>query len=246
VLKLITEGERISTGGSQVAMVGYPIGSFYVLHTTGVFMDASELVGVPLLHPKNVPGDLRFEDHNKDEKITLDDRYIVGDPWPDYIWGFNNSFRYGNWSLNVSMNGSHGGYTLLTVQANSAGVQNQIKVGDRWRSESDPGDGKRPRAIRNNYAYGFGSNSDLNLFDNSYVRIKNVNLAYRLPQNLVSKLTLSGLQVYFDVANLYTFTDYPGFDPESSSRGDNIVATGEDNLTYPLSRTYTVGLKATF
>ncbi len=247
VLKLVTAGERISTGGSTVAMVGYPISSFYVLHTTGVFMDASELVGVPKLSPRNVPGDLRFENHDdSDTVINLDDRYIIGDVWPDYIWGFNNSFRYGNWTLNVSMNASHGGKTLLTVQVNAAGVQNQIKVGDRWRSESDPGDGKRPRAIRNNYAYGFGSNSDLNIFDNSYVRIKNVNLMYRLPQNWVSKIKLSGLQIYFDVANLYTFTDYPGFDPESNSSGDNIVATGNDNLTYPLSRTYSVGLKATF
>lgn len=246
VLKLTTEGERISINSSQVAQVGYPISSYYVLHTTGVFMNEQELVDAPKIHPRNVPGDLKFEDYSKDGKITLDDRYIVADPWPDYIWGFNNSFTYGNVTLSVSMNGSHGGYNLLTVQVNSAGVQNQIKVGDRWRSESDPGDGNRPRAIRNNYAYGFGTNSDLNLFDNSYTRIRNVNLSYRLPQNMVSQLSLSGLQVYFDVANLYTFTDYPGFDPESNSRGDNVVGTGEDNLTYPLSRTYTLGLKATF
>lgn len=246
VLKLTTEGERITINSSQVAQAGYPISSYYLLHTTGVFMNAQELEGAPKIHPNNVPGDLKFEDYKPDGKIDLNDRYIVGDPWPDFIWGFNNSFTYGNLTLSVSLNGSRGGYNLLTQNVNSAGVQNQIKVGERWRSEDNPGDGKRPRAIRNNYAYGFGTNSDLNLFDNSYTRIKNVNLMYRLPQNLASKLTFSGLQIYLDIANLYTFTDYPGFDPESYAGGDNIVGTGEDNLTYPLSRTITLGIKATF
>lgn len=245
VLKLTTEGERIIINTYQVAEAGYPISSYYLLHTTGVFMNAQELVGAPKYTPKNVAGDLKFEDHNKDSTITLDDRYVVGDPWPDYIWGFNNSFTYGNLTLNISLNGTHGGYNYLTWN-NSAGVQNQIKIGKRWVSEENPGDGRWPRAIRNNYAYGFGTYTDLHMYDNSYVRIRNVNLTYRLPQSIVSKIKLSGLQVYFDIANLVTWTDYPGFDPESNSRGDNIVATGQDNLTYPLSRTYTVGLKASF
>ncbi len=115
----------------------------------------------------------------------------------------------------------------------------------RWKSESDPGDGFMPRAIRNNYAYGFSTSSHF-LFDSSFTRIKNVNISYNVPQKLANRLFLSGLSVYADVANLYTFTDYPGYDPESSTAGDNVVNSGLDYLTYPLSRTYTFGVKLTF
>jgi hypothetical protein len=115
----------------------------------------------------------------------------------------------------------------------------------RWRSESNPGDGIMPRAIRNNYANGFGTSSHF-LFDNSFTRIKNVNLSYQLPQKLVSSIGLSNLSVYADVANLYTFTDYPGYDPESSTAGSNVVNAGVDYMTYPLPRTYTFGVKLAF
>jgi outer membrane receptor protein involved in Fe transport len=250
VLKLATEGGRISNSAFQVTQVGQPISSFYMLHAIGVFMNSQELVGAALFHPNTQPGDLKFEDVNKDGKINANDYTFVGSPWPDYIWGFDNKFSFGNLSLSVSLNGSHGADTYLQagiIFLNSAGVQNQLaslSMG-RWRSESNPGDGIMPRAIRNNYANGFGTSSHF-LFDNSFTRIKNVNLSYQLPQKLVSSIGLSNLSVYADVANLYTFTDYPGYDPESSTAGSNVVNAGVDYMTYPLPRTYTFGVKLAF
>jgi hypothetical protein len=134
------------------------------------------------------------------------------------------------------------GETLI----NSAGVQNQLAMVDnRWKSEADPGDGLIPRAIRSTYAYGFTSSSRF-LFDASYIRIKNINLTYSLPNNLVSRISLSSLSIFADVANVYTFTNYPGYDPESSTAGDNITNSGIDFLTYPLARTFTLGFKLSF
>ena len=130
---------------------------------------------------------------------------------------------------------------------NGAGVQNQladISLG-RYVSESQPGDGFQPRAIRNNYAMAFSTTSHF-LFNSSYVRIKNVNLAYHFPKTFSSKLGLSEFSVYVDGSNLYTFTDYPGFDPESSISGSNVAQSGIDYLTYPLARTFTFGLNVTF
>src|SRR5690606_11177783 len=112
-------------------------------------------------------------------------------------------------------------------------------------SEADPGDGIMPRAIRNNYANGFGTSSHY-LFDASFTRIRNVMLSYDMPQQIVSKLSLSSLNVYANISNLYTHTDYPGYDPESSTTGDNVVNAGIDYLNYPLPRTYTLGLKLSF
>lgn len=250
VLKLATEGGRISNSSYQITQVGDPIASFYLLNAIGVYRNADELVDAALQHPNTQAGDLKFEDVEPDGVINANDRKIVGDPWPDYTWGFDNRFTYGDLTLSVSLNGSQGAYTYFQAGEtilNSAGVQNQIAELSlyRWRSESDPGDGVMPRAIRNNYAYGFSSSSHF-LFDSSFTRIKNVNISYKLPQKWVSRLSLGTVSVYADIANLYTFTDYPGYDPESSTAGDNIVNSGIDYMTYPLPRTYTFGIRSTF
>lgn len=250
VLKLATEGGRIANNEFQITEVGQPIASFYMLHAIGVFKSPQEVAGSALQNPKTQAGDLKFEDVNGDGVINSDDRKIVGSPWPDYTWGFSNSFSYKNLSLSVSLVGSHGSDTYFEWGVgvlNGAGVQNQladISLG-RYVSESQPGDGFQPRAIRNNYAMAFSTTSHF-LFNSSYVRIKNVNLAYHFPKTFSSKLGLSEFSVYVDGSNLYTFTDYPGFDPESSISGSNVAQSGIDYLTYPLARTFTFGLNVTF
>ncbi|WP_138476684.1 SusC/RagA family TonB-linked outer membrane protein [Dyadobacter bucti] len=249
VLKLATEGGRIANSAYQITEVGSPISSFYLINKLGVFMNSAELDGAALQHPKTQAGDLKFEDVNGDKVINQSDRKIVGSPWPDFTWGFDNNFSLGNLSLNVGLVGSHGAYTYLDAGGSllgSNGVQNNLILTDRrWRSESDPGDGIMPRSIRSNHALGFGTSSHY-LFDNSFVRIRNVKLSYNLPKELTSKLGLTNLNVYANVANLFTFTDYPGYDPESSISGDNVVNAGIDYLNYPLPRTYTFGIKLTF
>lgn len=249
VLKLATEGGRISNSSYQITEVGSPISSFYLIKKLGVFMTKAELDGAALQHPKTQAGDLKFEDVNGDGVINQSDRKIVGTPWPDFTWGLDNTFRMGNLSLNVSIVGSQGAYTYLDAGAillGSNGVQNNLALTDRrWRSETDPGDGIMPRSIRSNHALGFGTSSHY-LFENSFTRIRNIKLSYDLPKSLISALHLNNLNVYANVANVYTFTQYPGYDPESSITGDNVVNAGIDYLNYPLPRTYTLGIKTTF
>lgn len=249
VLRLATEGGRITNSAYQITQVGDPIASFYMLNAIGVYQTDAEVEGTAVFHPNVQAGDLIFEDVDGNGTINSNDRKILGNPWPDYTWGFNNTFNFGNLSLSVALNGSHGADTYFqagTIILNSAGVQNQMALGnDRWKSESDPGDGFQPRAIRNNYANGFGTSSHF-LFDASYVRIKNVNLSYRLPESWISRMTFTGVSCYFNVSNLHTFTDYPGYDPESSTSGNNVVNSGVDYLTYPLARVFTLGVNVTF
>lgn len=250
VLKLATEGSRIANNAYQITEVGLPVSSFYLLNAVGVFATSEEVQGAAVQHPRTQAGDLRFEDVNGDGTINANDRKVVGSPWPDFTWGFNNQFTYRNLSLGISLVGSQGAETYFqagTIVLNGAGVQNQLaEIGtQRWVSESSPGAGFQPRAIRNNYALGFATSSHF-LFDASFTRIKNVNLAYRLPDALNQKLGLSGLSVYLNVANLHTWTDYPGYDPESSTGGNNLGNAGIDFLTYPLARTFTTGFKLSF
>lgn len=249
VLKLATEGSRIANSAYQITQVGSSVSSYYLMNVIGIFQNADEIAKSPVQHPKTQPGDLKFEDVNLDGKITASDKKVLGSPWPDFSWGFSNKITYKNLSLSVFVNGSHGGYNYFLAGEtliNSAGVQNQLAMVDnRWKSESNPGDGLVPRAIRSTYAYGFSTSSRF-LFDASYIRIKNINLSYNLPKSLVNKLSLNNMSVYADVANVYTFTDYPGYDPESSTAGDNVTNSGIDFLTYPLARTFTIGFKLSF
>src|SRR5690606_26230249 len=102
-----------------------------------------------LYHPNTQAGDLKFEDINNDKVINQNDRKIVGTPWPDFTWGFDNTFRFDRLSLNVALVGSQGAYTYLDAGGSLLGlngVQNNLAVADRrWRSEADPGDGIYPR-----------------------------------------------------------------------------------------------------
>lgn len=249
VLRLATEGGRIANSPYQITEVGSPVSSFYLIRKLGVFMNSAEVEGAALYHPRTEAGDLKFEDFNGDGVINQSDRQIVGTPWPDFTWGFDNTFSYGPLSLSIALVGSQGAYTYLEAGAallGSNGVQNGLAIQDRrWRSESDPGDGIMPRSIRSNHALGFGNSSHY-LFESSFTRIRNIMLSFDMPNDIVSRLGLSSLNVYANVSNVYTHTDYPGYDPESSTTGDNIVNAGIDYLNYPLPRTYTFGFKVSF
>lgn len=251
VLKLATEGGRITMNAYQITQVGQPISSFYLIKQIGVFMNSAELAGAALQHPKTQQGDIKFEDINGDGKITSADQQIVGNPWPDFIWGFSNNFTYKNFNLSVSLVGTQGTKTFLEFGngvLGSNGVQNQLAEYslNRWVSEDLPGTGFMPRSIRNNYAFGFSTNTSHYLFNSSFVRIKSINLSYGFPSNLVSKMGLSNFSMYLAGSNLFTFTKYPGYDPETSISGSNVAKSGVDYFSYPLARTITFGINLTF
>jgi len=246
VLALSSSSSRIINSTYQITEVGHPISSFYMLHAIGVFQNQAEVDANPKQHPKVQPGDLKFEDVNQDGVITDADKIIVGSPWPKYTFGFTNRFAFKGLALSATLVGSQGNQVYFQggeIVLNSAGVQNQLAiVADRWKSEQEPGNGIVPRAIRNDYARGLSSNSRF-LFDASFVRIKNINLSYSIPESMLLKLHVPSLIVFGDVANVYTFTKYPGYDPEASSTGDNIAASGIDFFSYPIPRVFTLGLR---
>ncbi|WP_229312028.1 SusC/RagA family TonB-linked outer membrane protein [Larkinella punicea] len=249
VLALSTSSSRIVNSPYQVSQVGSPISSFFMLNALGVFRTPEEIKASPLVHPATQPGDLRFEDVNKDGRITDADKKIVGNPWPKYTWGFNNKFTFRSISLSVSVIGTEGNLVYFQAgetQLNVAGVQNQLAIADnRWKSAEDPGEGLLPRAIRNDYARG-NSMSSRYLFDGSYVRIRNINLSYSFPTALAGRLGLQNFTLFADVTNAYTFTKYPSFDPEASIGGDNIAKSGIDFYSYPVPRIATLGLRVAF
>ena len=249
VLALNSESARIVTSDYQVAQVGYPISSFRLMNILGIFQTQEEISKSPLQNPRVQPGDYKYQDVDGSGVINTSDKTIVGNPWPKYTWGFGNRFSYRNLSLSVSINGTYGNQIYFeggSISLNDAGVQNQLSaIADRWRSVDNPGAGVNTRAIRNDYAFGFSSGTTKYLFDGSFTRIRDVNLSYTFPAAVLSKIKLQALSVYADVTNLYTFTKYPGYDPEGGTGGDNLARSGIDFFAYPNPRTYTLGIRIT-
>lgn len=249
VLALGPEGEDIfgtGTGTIAITRIGYPISSFYGRQVLGIFQSQAEIDNSPMQHRNTRPGDLRFLDVNGDGMITNSDQTVIGNPWPDFTFGLNNSFSYKNFGLDVQVTGSQGndiyawwGQTIM----NSAGVQNQWKgVANRWKSPEDPGDGLIPRSVRNG-ANGNWRPSSRFVFDGSFVRINNVRLTYQLPTEWLQNKGFRNVTLYANVNNLYTFTDYPGYNPAASSGGNDLQVMGFDQGNYPLSRSYIFGLQ---
>lgn len=206
---------------------GVPLGSFYGYVSEGVDPET---------------GDLKYKDVNTDGVISASDRTYIGDPNPDFTFGLTNTFAYKGISLSVLLQGSYGNDIYNISRMETEGMydaKNQTtNVLRRWRVPGQITD--VPRA-------GFNQKiSSYYVEDGSYLRVKNVTLAYEVPAKLIRRLGLTRLQPYFTATNLLTWTDYSGMDPEVNQYGDNGAVQGIDWGVYPLSRQFTFGLKVEF
>jgi hypothetical protein len=201
---------------------------------------------------------VKFKDVNGDGVIrnaneeSGGDQTVIGDPTPDFLFGFTNNFNYKNFDLSIVMSGSVGNDLANRFESgttNLDGPFNVLKeVKDRWRSPENPGAGK----------YGttkIATSMERDWFnsrfvqDGSFLTVKNITLGYNMN---VSKLKyFSRLRVYASVQQAYTFTKYKGNNPEVSTSQNGIDAVtvltlGDDYASYPVARTFTVGLNLGF
>jgi len=255
VLSMSTANDKIFNGAAtatntNVTMVGQPIGVFFGRRAVGVFATDAEARAYGA-QPFATAGDIKFKDIDNNKKIDDNDREVIGTPHPDYFFGFNNTFSYKGFTLDVLTNAMVGQSIYSgTFSGNNSGVQNNgAFVNDaRWRTTQESGGGKYGqlgRAIRggrnNNFQY-----SSLFLYDASFFRIRQINVGYNLPPSWSQKMKIQSARVYLGVTNLHTFTKYWGFDPEVGNGGDNQTSFGVDFGTYPLARTVTAGVNISF
>ena len=245
--------------------VGSPIGIFWGAQTNGIYeswaeANASGIVGA-------APGEIRYVnnssnavDGNGNQIINFDDYVQIGDPNPDFNVAISNNFKYKNWDLSMLITGQKGGDLFwvdswpLTGNSNS---RNGLTAAfnDSWKAPLgvdsngqvfyDPAlgnttgvnypaamiDSNGPRVIA----------SDRNVYDGSFIRLKNINLGYTF--NFKKTGTL---RIYATAQNLITITDYPGFDPEVSTFNKDPQRRGVDFGGYPGVQTYSFGLNFTY
>lgn len=179
---------------------------------------------------------------NEDGLVSAGDRTYIGDPNPDFTFGLTNTFSYKGFDLSVLLQGSVGNDIYNVSRMDSEGMfdgRNQsTRVLERWRVPGQKTDVPR---------VGFNQqNSTYYLEDGSYLRVKDVTLAYNVPRNMLKKMGLTRLMPYISLSNLLTFTNYSGRDPEVNQHGDSGAVQGIDWGTYPLNRSFVVGLKVEF
>jgi len=220
---------------------GFTPGYFYGFKTMGLFQNIAEIAAAPT-QTDAVPGDIRFVDINGDGKISDLDRTKIGDPFPDFTMGWGLNLTYKAFDFNTFIYASIGNDIYRAYERNLAMTNKYRGVLARWTGEGSTNDARNPRysfidANQNNRV------SDRYVEDGSFVKIKDVQLGYTLPSNLIKRMGVSKIRLYAQVKNAFTFTKYSGFDPEISG---GIFDTGIDRGSYPQARTWSFGVDVKF
>lgn len=238
--------------GNTRTKVGRSLGEWYLLRTDGLFQSQAEVEGYvgpdgAMIQPFAKAGDVRYVDLNNDGMINAEDRDFVGSPWPTLQSGMLFNAQYKQFNLSVQFIGVFGYEIYNDVRKIVDGYQNT-----NFRSDIDPWtesntDTDHPRLgrdteqgiIENNR-----SDSDRWLESGSYVRLRNVELGYQLPQSLLSRINFLNARVFISGQNLLTFTNYSGLDPDVV--GSGLYERGLDNGNWPASRVISFGLQCEF
>ncbi len=251
----ITGGFGLSDGAITKTEVGYPIGSFFLWKMDGIFQTQEEIESSPFQTDDTRPGDVKFADLNGDNVIDDKDRAHLGNPFPDVMFGLNASISYKNFDLSALAQGVRGndvyflfGNFAYEVQARGFNSYNGIL--DRWTPTNTDTDIPKVSLDDRN---GNRRISTRWLEDGSYLRIRNITLGYNF-KDLVKTEVIGNLRLYLTVQNAFTFTKYPGLDPEiqantNDTRGIGIssdLAVGIDWGTVPAPRTWIGGVRVEF
>ena len=242
------QDEPINTGFASRIEVGQPLGVFYGFVTDGLFRTPEEVNNHAFQDQDTSPGDIRFRDLNGDGFISGLDRQIIGDPWPDFSGGFNNSFQYRGFDLSVFLEFVYGNdiFNANRLYTDAYGTffdNHTTRALDRWTPDNP--DASEPRAVWGDPNFNT-RNSDRFIEDGSYLRIKNLILGYNLPGETITRFGFRSARIYLQAQNLHTFTNYSGFDPEVNYAGNTGVVRGTDFYTLPQARTLTAGINLGF
>lgn len=253
-----------STLSNTVIQEGKTLGLFYGYKTDGIFQTQEEVDRCEALnadypyqgvskYDKTSPGDIKFVDLSGDGRVNFayqsdEDKTVLGSSVPDFSGGVSLRASWKGFSLSVQGSFSYGNMKSWDGEGKQFNMSwstpsNLLDIAlKRWTPENPTS--KYPKMkIENKLSSYF---SDFYLHDASYFKIQNLNLNYSVPSKIVEKTGfVKSLDVSFSVNNVYTFTSYPGPNPESFS-SNRIAGAAVDNSVYPMTRTFNVGARISF
>ncbi len=251
----ILGGFGLSDGPITRTEPGYPLGSFFLYKMEGIFQSQEEIEAAPFHTADTRPGDIRFADLNGDGVINNLDRAHLGSPFPDFIYGLSAHFGWKNLDLNLQFQGVQGNdiyflYGNFAYETQLRGFNAYREILNRWTPENP--DTRIPKVSLDD-RNGNRRISTRFLEDGSYLRLKNISLGYDF-SSLLGSPHISSLRAYVAMHNAFTWTKYPGLDPEiqantNDTHGFNIssdLAVGIDWGTVPAPRTVVFGINANF
>lgn len=248
---LAVPGNRFTTqyaGATILTAAGQPANQFYGYTTQGVFTTDADAAAAGLTQ-KNTDGsftpfkggDVRFTDVDGNKVIDENDRQVIGDPNPAFTGGFNNRLRYKQFELQALFTFSQGNDVFNYVRyrlESLSGVENQLQsAANRWR-----GNGQVTNMPKATWGDPMGNSrfSDRWIEDGSYIRLRTLSLQYNIPVKPTH--FLKSAAIYASATNLFTLTEYKGYDPEFSIT-PSLFSQGIDTGLDPLYRTVTLGVK---
>ncbi|MGZ8510552.1 MAG: SusC/RagA family TonB-linked outer membrane protein [Chitinophagaceae bacterium] len=226
------------------AQNGFAVGYFWGLKTAGVFQTEADVTSNvsktgKIIQPEAKPGDVRYVDLNGDGVIGNEDRTMIGNPNPDFTFGFNVSLDYKGFDFMVQASGVSGNQLVQSWKGPGGRGNYSAEILERW---TGPGSSNRiPRVTEE--GTNFAQFSDLYVYDGSFLRINTISLGYDFAR-IAKKNYLSKLRLYASVLNAFTFTNYNGMDPEIGHNEG--FSTGVDVGYYPRPRTLLVGANIRF
>lgn len=243
VKSLVQDGYAIVAGDKSQSYTdaGHPIGYFYGYKVEGVYQSEADIAASPVNRLAIVtPGDLKFADMNGDGEVTPSDRTLIGNPMPDVTYGFNFGLSYKGWELNLDFMGQGGNQIYRSWDNYRYAQFNYLteRLG-RWHGE---GTSNSQPLLNAAHAINY-ENSDYYIENGSFFRLRNIQLGYNFDHQLIKRLGMQSLKLYFNAQNVKTWKHNTGYTPEI---GGTAVAFGIDNGTYPVPAVYTFGANVVF
>lgn len=231
--------------------VGQPIGEFYLLQQEGIFQNQQQIFTHAYQGTGIRPGDVMYKDVNGDGVIDDKDRTYVGSPIPKFTYGLTGGVQYKNFDLSFFFQGVYGNKIYDQVMTDIEGFYRPFNITAATATQSWTGAGTSNTNPLLSWTDGTNNKQPSTRFleSGSYLRLKNVQIGYKLGKDALKAIGLSSVRIFASGQNLLTFTPYKGLDPEmynNDNNGSTVTAVGIDWGTYPSARTITFGINANF